>query len=217
MEFECLVWARKCMHMPRLNSAREVWQHRGTRSGRCCAFAHCLRCCVFACCSGPMFEDPPHGSHGCREDEACFSSSSAGAVTTRQEAMTVLKDLGIERFTRGEFNRTFKQKFGGRSRVLGTGSFATVFLHRDCRPAAGPGEFVATKTPKQDIQQDGLWHEILYQAVASQDCEHIVKVRAWIDDAGIGGVASPANDGFGGTILEYCRDLSSPCSKHTRA
>ena len=72
--------------------------------------------------------------------------------------------------------------------------------------SAGPGEFVATKTPKQEVEQEGLWQELLYQAVASRDCEHIVRLRAWIDDGVAGGVASPASDGFGGAILEYCRE-----------
>ena len=152
------------------------------------------------------------------DDEDLFSTNlfsttpAAATPTPRDSAEVVLRELGIERLTRGEFERCFKTQFRGRPRVLGTGSFATVYLHRDCRPSAGPGEFVATKTPKQDVEQDLVWRELLYHAAASRDCEHIVKLRAWIDDGVGGGVASPARDGFG-AILEHCRETLMAMTK----
>jgi serine/threonine protein kinase len=176
------------------------------------------RCCGFACCSGQMFSETAAVSHGGRgggdDDEHLFTTTPTAATPTpRDSAEVVLRELGIERLTRGEFERCFKRTFGCRSRVLGTGSFATVFLHRDCRLSAGPGEFVATKTPKQDVEQDLVWRELLYHAVASRDCEHIVRLRAWIDDGVGGGVASPAGDGFGGAILEHCRETLMAMTK----
>ena len=80
-----------------------------------------------------------------------------------------------------------------------------MFVHRDCRMSVRPGEFVASKTHKQDFEQDGVWQELLYQAVASRDGQHIGRLRTWIDDGFVGGVALPANDGFGGAILD-CRE-----------
>ena len=49
--------------------------------------------------------------------------------------------------------------------------------------------------------------------MASRDCEHIVRLRAWIDDGVGGGVASPAGDGFGGAILEHCRETLMAMTK----
>ena len=80
--------------------------------------------------------------------------------------------------------------------MLGQGTYATVFLHRDCRPSAGAGEMVATKVPKLNVVEQNVWQELLYQAVTSQDCQHIVRLRAWIDDGGKGNF-----DGFGGAIM----------------
>ncbi len=90
-----------------------------------------------------MFEAAAAGSHGGRggddEDEQLFSSTSPEAAGTERDfAEVVLKELGIERLTRGEFDRCFKTKFRGRPRVLGTGSYATVFLHRDFPPERWP-------------------------------------------------------------------------------
>ena len=66
-------------------------------------------------------------------------------------------------------------------------SYSTVFVHRDCRMSVCPGEFVASKTHKQDFEQDGVWQELLYQAVASRDGQHLGRLRTWIDDGFVGG------------------------------
>ena len=113
------------------------------------------RRCGFACCSGQMFSETAAVSHGGRggddDDEHLFTTTPTAATPTpRDSAEVVLRELGIERLTRGEFERCFKRTFGSRSRVLGTGSFATVFLHRDCRLSVGPGEFVATKNSQAE-------------------------------------------------------------------
>ena len=102
-----------------------------------------------------------------------------------------MKELGVERIAKSEFEKYFKRTFAGKSRLLCAGSYATVLMHRDCRLSAGAGEFVATEIPKTHVEREGWWKQLLYQAVASRDCEHIVRLRAWTDDGVSGGVASP--------------------------
>ena len=50
--------------------------------------------------------------------------------TRRSPAIAVLQDMGIERISRAEYLEGFKSTFGSaaRSRVLGSGTFATVVL-----------------------------------------------------------------------------------------
>ena len=147
------------------------------------------------------------GGSGGNADLFCNSSEEEEA-TPKDDAVGAMKELGIERIARREFDVAFKSTFRGAPRVLGQGTYATVFLHRDCRPSAGAGEMVATKVPKLNVGEQSVWQELLYQAVTSQDCQHIVRLRAWIDDGGKGNF-----DGFGGAIMEYCRDSLTSLTK----
>ena len=128
--------------------------------------------------------------------------------TRRSLAIAVLQDMGIERISRAEYLEGFKSTFGSaaRSRVLGSGTFATVVLQRDCRKSAGSGIFVATKFLKTHIDEVGAWTELAYQSVLSKDCENIVRIRGWIDDEFSGSAGSPVGARLGGLILEWCQE-----------
>jgi hypothetical protein len=146
-----------------------------------------------------------HGGGGDSGGDAALigNTSEEEEPTYRDDAVAVMKELGIEHLVRQEF-----EKFRGSQKVLGPGTFATAPMHRVIRPSAGAGEFVATKTPKLNMDQDTVWQKLLYQAVASQDCPHIMRLRAWIDDG-----ADDRLEGFGGAIIEYCRDSLASLTK----
>ena len=136
------------------------------------------------------------------------STRLAATGTRRSLAIAVLQDMGIERISRAEYLEGFKSTFGSaaRSRVLGSGTFATVVLQRDCRKSAGSGIFVATKFLKTHIDEVGAWTELAYQSVLSKDCENIVRIRGWIDDEFSGSAGSLVGARLGGLILEWCQE-----------
>ena len=87
------------------------------------------------------------GGSGGNADLFCNSSEEEEA-TPKDDAVGAMKELGIERIARREFDVAFKSTSRGAPRVLGQGTYATIFLHRDCRASAGAGEMVATKVER---------------------------------------------------------------------
>ena len=150
------------------------------------------------------------GSGRCKESRGshCNATPSTSVETIQSRAISALQNLGIERISKEDYAVGFKTQFGSssRSRSLGSGSFATVHLHRDIRFSAGSGLFVAAKIHKRGVSVGEVWTELVYHAVLSRERKQVVGLIAWIDNGLAGSEESPAGTGLGGLILEHCNE-----------
>ena len=62
--------------------------------------------------------------------------------------------------------------------------------------------FVAAKIHKRGVSVGEVWTKLVYHAVLSRGCKHVVGLIGWIDNGFAGSEESPAGTGLGGEAVD---------------